>query len=341
MKVLTLEQPGKFSYGDQESPAKAEPEMAVVRVHRVGICGTDLHAFAGEQPFFNYPRILGHELAVEVVALGDGDSPLKVGDRCSVEPYVNCGACIACRRGKPNCCAHMQVIGVHSDGGMREFFSVPLRKLHPANNLTFDQIALVETLAIGAHAAARASIEPGENILVIGAGPIGLSVMQFAKAVGRVIAMDIDSKRLAFCREKMGVAETLQVDRESSTPAIDRLRALTGGNMPTVVIDATGNQASMNGALQFLAPGGKLVFVGLCQGQISFSDPEFHRRETTLLASRNALSADFRNIIQAIENKQVDTGMWITHRVRFSDAADAFPGWTNSQSGVLKAIIEM
>lgn len=341
MKILTLEEPGKFSYGDAEEPTRAESEMAVVRVHRVGICGTDFHAFAGKQPFFTYPRILGHELAVEVVGLGEGQSPLKVGDKCSVEPYVNCGTCIACRRGKPNCCARMQVIGVHRDGGMREFFSVPLRKLHPANGLSLDQIALVETLAIGAHAVARASIEAGENVLVIGAGPIGLSVMQFAKVTGRVIAMDIDARRLSFCREKMGIAKTIQIDQERANTAIASVQSLTNGDMPTVVIDATGNAASMKGALQFLAPGGRLVFVGLCQGQISFDDPEFHRREAMLLGSRNALAGDFKNIIQAIENKQVDTGMWITHRAKFSEAADAFPDWAASQSGVLNGIIDL
>jgi 2-desacetyl-2-hydroxyethyl bacteriochlorophyllide A dehydrogenase len=341
MKVLTLTTPGKFDLGESAAPTKAEPGMAIVRVHRVGICGTDLHAFGGKQPFFTYPRILGHELAVEIVELGDRESPLKVGDRCSVEPYVNCGTCIACRRGKPNCCAKMSVIGVHQDGGMREYFAVPLRKLHPANALNVDQIALVETLAIGAHAVARAGIEAEENVLVIGAGPIGLSVMQFARATGRVMAMDVDARRLAFCREKVGIADTIQLDRENPATMVESLKALTHGDMPTVVIDATGNPGSMSGALRFLANGGRLVFVGLCQADISFNDPEFHRRETTLMGSRNALPADFRNIIRAIENKQLDTGMWITHRTSLQNAAEAFLEWTTPASGVLKAMIEM
>ncbi len=292
MKTLILQTPGTFSYGEAPRP-RAEPGFALVRVHRVGICGTDLHAFAGRQPFFTYPRILGHELAVEIVELGEGETSLKPGDQCSVEPYVNCGNCIACRRGKPNCCARMSVIGVHQDGGMREFLAVPLRKLHPAPGLSLDQTALVETLAIGAHAVARAGIEKGENVLVIGAGPIGLSVIQFAKANGNIMVMDVDAARLAFCRDKIGIGETILADRENPERAFERVRELTKGDMPTVVIDATGNPASMSGALRFLAPGGRLVFVGLCQNDISFSDPEFHRRETTLLASRNAALGGF------------------------------------------------
>jgi 2-desacetyl-2-hydroxyethyl bacteriochlorophyllide A dehydrogenase len=341
MKILTLDKPGEFAYSEGPTPAGPGADEALVRVRRIGVCGTDLHAFTGKQPFFTYPRILGHELAVEIVALASPSASLKVGDVCSVEPYINCGSCIACTRGKPNCCARMRVIGVHIDGGMREFFSVPVRKLHPANALQPDQIALVETLAIGAHAVSRARITKGEDILVIGAGPIGLSVIQFAQAAGRVIAMDIDAGRLAFCKNKACVADTIQIQPDNPTAAVEQLQALTSGNMPTVVFDATGNPASMNGALRYLAPGGTLVFVGLFQGDLSFSDPEFHKRETTLLASRNALAEDFTRIIRDIEQGRIDTSVWITHRAAFADVAANFASWTKPQTGVLKAMIEL
>lgn len=341
MKTLTLHEPGKFVWHDSPPPKKPGPEDAVVRVHRVGICGTDMHAFTGKQPFFTYPRILGHELGVEIVEIGPNDKGLKPGDKCSVEPYVNCRQCIACRRGKPNCCARMQVIGVHTDGGMRESFSLPWRKLHVANALAYEQIALVETLAIGAHAVARAGVESDDNVLVLGAGPIGLSVIEFARAAGRVIVADINASRLAFCREKMEVADLVDLGAAGGTEAVERIKALTNGDMPTVVIDATGNAASMNGALRFLAPGGRLVYVGLFQGEFALSDPEFHRRETTLLGSRNALPADFERIIKMIENRQIDTAPWITHRCRFADVAREFPTWLTPESRVLKAMIEI
>jgi threonine dehydrogenase-like Zn-dependent dehydrogenase len=230
----------------------------------------------------------------------------------------------------------MRVIGVHTDGGMRECFHVPLRKLHPAGELSFEQIALVETLAIGAHAVERADVTREDNVLVIGAGPIGLSVIQFAAPLARTLVMDVSPTRLAFCREKMGVQHTL----DARNSPIEAIRELTGGDMATVVIDATGNAASMNSALAYLAHGGRLVYVGLFQGEFSLSDPEFHRRETTLLGSRNALPRNFSQIIRMMEARQLDTSPWITHRAPASELPSVFPAWTRPESGVLKAIIE-
>ncbi|HVT80191.1 MAG TPA: zinc-binding alcohol dehydrogenase family protein [Phycisphaerae bacterium] len=341
MNTITLQKPGELAFSQASEPGKPGAEEALVRVHRVGVCGTDYHAFAGKQPYFSYPRILGHELGVEVLALDETlGNPQRVciGDRCSVEPYVNCQQCIACRRGRPNCCTNMRVIGVHTDGGMRGAFILPLRKLHPANALSYDQIALVETLGIGAHAVERAQVQAEDTVLVIGAGPIGLSVIQFAAVKARTIVMDVAESRLAFCREKLGIAETIHV-ADGTAPA-ERLKALTQGDNATVVIDATGNAKSMCGALQYLAHGGRLVYVGLFPGEFSLSDPEFHKRETTLLGSRNALPEDFSRIIRMIEAKQIDTGPWITHRAKAEDLVEAFPTWTQPATGVLKAIIE-
>jgi 2-desacetyl-2-hydroxyethyl bacteriochlorophyllide A dehydrogenase len=337
MKTISLQEPGRFTLGDTPRPAAPGPSEALVRVHRVGVCGTDTHAFAGKQPFFTYPRILGHELGVEVLAVAAGITNVQPGDRCSVEPYINCEQCIACRRGRGNCCTHMKVLGVHIDGGMREAFTLPARKLHLANNLSYEQIALVETLAIGAHAVDRAKIEQNENILIIGAGPIGLSVIQFAAAAGaRVIVMDVSDARLAFCREKLAIADTVNANDNP----LEKIRDLTHGDMPTAVLDATGNAASMMNALQYLAHGGRLVYVGLFQGDFSLNDPEFHRRETTLLATRNALPADFSRIIRMMEQSKISTDPWITHRATADALVDTFPSWVAPNSGVLKAIIE-
>ncbi len=341
MNTVTLLEPGKLTFGQTASPGAPGAGEALVRVHRVGVCGTDYHAFAGKQPFFSYPRILGHELGVEVLAVDasqGNQQSVKPGDKCSVEPYVNCQVCIACRRGKPNCCTNMRVIGVHLDGGMRESFVVPLRKLHPANALSYEQIALVETLGIGAHAVERAQVQGDEDVLVIGAGPIGLSVIQFAAAKARTMVMDVSEPRLAFCREKLGVKDV--VDARDAANPLEAVRRLTRGDMPTVVIDATGNAASMCGALKYLAHGGRLVYVGLFPGDFTLNDPEFHKRETTLLGSRNSLPADFTRIIGMIEAGQIDTAPWITHRTSASKLVETFPSWTAPDSGVLKAIIE-
>ncbi len=337
MKTIILDEPGRFSRADTSAPTPPAPDEALVRVHRVGICGTDLHAFRGRQPFFSYPRILGHELGVEVVEVGANAAGIRVGDRCAVEPYLNCGACVACRRGKTNCCVNLQVLGVHTDGGMRETIVVPAAKLHRSAALSWEQLALVETLGIGAHAVQRAAPELGEFALVIGAGPIGLSVMQFALlAEARVIALDVNPDRLRFCRKRLGVAHTLIAGDTTG----DELKAITGGDLPTLVFDATGSAASMMQSFAYVANGGKLVFVGLVQAEITFADPEFHRRELTLLSSRNSTGAEFRRIVGLMEQGRVDTTPWVTHRASCETMIDAFSGWLDPTSGVIKAMVE-
>jgi len=335
MLTIVLENPGHFAAVDVPEPAPSGD--ALVRVHRIGVCGTDLHAFAGKQPFFTYPRVLGHELGVEVIDPGDAPGGLKAGDRCAVEPYLNCGRCIACRRGKPNCCTSLQVLGVHTDGGMRPRLRVPARKLHPSAKLDYGQLALVETLGIGAHAVERAQPVAGEFLLVIGAGPIGLSVIQFAQARGvKLAVMDVSETRLGFCRA-LGVPHTLK----PGPGAVEKLKQLGGGDLPTCVIDATGNPQSMQGCFDLPAHGGRIVFVGLFQGEVTFNDPNFHRRELTLLASRNALPGTFRELIRLVESGAIDTRPWITHRFKLADTPVVFPRDIAGNAAVLKAMVEV
>jgi 2-desacetyl-2-hydroxyethyl bacteriochlorophyllide A dehydrogenase len=337
MLQITLDQPGKFSASEASEP-KPAPGEALVRVHRIGVCGTDLHAFAGKQPFFNYPRVLGHELGVEVIDPGSEPNGLKVSDRCSVEPYINCTRCIACRRGKSNCCTDLKVMGVHIDGGMQPLITLPARKLHRSPKLDYEQLALIETLGIGAHAVERAEAKKEDFILVIGAGPIGLSVIQFALITGATLAvMDVSESRLAFCREQLGVKHTVVAGADSTA----QLKAIGSGDLPTLVIDATGNPKSMAGTFDLTAHGGRIVFVGLFQGELAFNDPNFHRRELTICASRNALPETFRDIISLVEAGRVDTRPWITHRFKLADTPEIFPRDIAGNAAVLKAMIEV
>ncbi len=341
MNALVLEQPGHLVATEIPPPAAPGPGEALVRVHCIGVCGTDIHAHAGRQPFFTYPRILGHELGVEVLAVGAGVANVRPGERCAVEPYLDCGHCIACRRGRGNCCRELKVMGVHVDGGMRGQLVIPAAKLHPSAALAYEQLALVEPLGIGAHAVQRAALEPGETVAVLGAGPIGLSVIQFARAAGaRVLVVDVNQARLAFCRERLELAANDCLDARAGEPAA-LLAERTGGDMPTAVFDATGNPRSMAGAFLYPAHGGRLVFVGLFPGELTFSDPEFHRRELSVLGSRNSLPGDFRRIIGLVEAGRVDTAPWITHRALFRDVPALFPSWTRPETGVLKAMIEV
>ena len=271
--------------------------------------------------------------------MGGQAEGIRVGQYCAVEPYLNCGTCIACRRGKPNCCVKLAVLGVHTDGGIRRTLVVPSRKLHPSKNLTLDQLALVETLAIGCHAVDRAGLEKGEFVLVIGAGPIGLGVMQFAIEAGaQVIVLDINAQRLEFCRSRLSVPYTIDAARRNASEA---LAGITAGDLPTAIFDATGNGRSMASAFEYPANGGRLIFVGLFQGEVTFNDPNFHRRELTILASRNARPDDFSRIISLIEAKRIDTSPWITHRAPLSDVVTEFPLWTKAETGVIKAMIEV
>lgn len=338
MKAISLVSPGVFSHVEADPPPPPGPGEALVRTRRMGVCGTDIHAYSGTQPLFSYPRILGHELGVEVLAVGEGVTHVKAGDRCAVEPYMNCGVCAACRKGSGNCCVDLKVIGVMADGGLRERFTVRADKLHPSSKLTYDALALVETLAIGRHAVNRAAPAPGETVLIVGAGPIGLAALIFAKIAGaRTLVLDIDPGRLRFCRDAVGADALL----EPGDDPVARLRAANGGESPDVVVDATGNAASMSAAFGYTAPTGRLVYVGLTRQPVTLHQPVFHRTEGTLLCSRNALPEDFRSIIRLMEDGRVDIAPWITHRTTFGRFTDDFPAFTRPGSGVVKAVVEL
>ncbi len=328
---------GRFERVELPEPVAGDGE-AIVSVKRVGICGTDLHAFMGNQPFFDYPRVLGHELAGIVEQVGDNEAGLNAGDRVGVIPYLHCGHCVACRRGKTNCCVSMKVLGVHTDGGMRERIAVPVSHLVRANELTLDQAAVLEPLSIGAHAVRRSGLRAGETALVIGGGPIGLGVMTFARHAGaKVIAMDVNEERLAFCRSWARVDATVNALGDASA----ELEALTGGELPTVVFDATGNAKSMTAAFGLTAHGGALVYVGLVKTDIAFHDPLFHSRELTLMGSRNATREDFDLVYSAVKGGAVDVGRYVTHRAPFGDMIDSFGSWLNPANGVIKALVEL
>jgi 2-desacetyl-2-hydroxyethyl bacteriochlorophyllide A dehydrogenase len=337
MKVLVCEKPGLFDYAERDMPEVKE-SRAILKVKRIGICGTDLHAFEGTQPYFVYPRVLGHELGCEIVQV-DAASGFAVGEKVTIIPYFNCGECIACRNGLPNCCASINVFGVHIDGGMMEYISVPVSALLQGGNMSFDELALVEPLAIGAHSIRRAGVRDGEFVLVVGAGPIGLGIAEFAKiAGGNVIMMDVNDRRLDFCKEKLNVAYTINPLKDD---VLLKLKEITSGDMPTVVIDASGNLKAMLNAFQYLAHGGRFVLVGLQKEELSFSHPEFHKREATLMSSRNATKEDFAHVISSMEKGWVKPENYITHRVSFDEVKDNFESWLRPETGVIKAMVEL
>ena len=337
MRRIVLLEPTQLQMQSAEPPVPG-PGEALVRVRRIGICGTDLHAFQGRQPFFSYPRVLGHEISAEVVTVGENPDGLKPGEACVVSPYLYCGQCGACRQGKTNCCVRLKVLGVHVDGAMQDLLTVPTHCLVRAEGLTLDQMAMVENQSIGAHAVRRAQVRPGETALVIGAGPIGFGVAQFARLAGaELLVADLSPTRLEMALKWLAPRQAL-----AAGPTLEaQLAELTDGDLPSLVFDCTGSPASMMQSFRYVGHGGRLVLVGLAQAEITFHDPEFHRRETTLLASRNATRADLEHVIAAMAASQVVTEPLTTARVAFDGLIPAFPNWLKPEAGVLKALVEL
>lgn len=337
MQTLLLNEPGLLRIRNDSEPAPPKAGEALVKLRASGVCGTDLHAFRGTHPFFRYPCVPGHELAVEILEAGANDRNLRAGDLCAVDPYFECGHCRPCRAGKTNCCERLRLFGIHFDGGWRERFVYPLEKLHPGAGASPEDLALVEPLTVGAHAVNRARIESGESVLLIGAGPIGLAVLAALRpSAGTIAVMDLQPERLAFCRSWIGIRHILS----PNTPNLeDAIRDVFDGALPSVVFDATGHAGSMERAFDLVAPAGRLIFVGLVPGKITFSDPDFHRKELTLLASRNGTAKEFRDIISKIETGVIDPASWITHRCRLEELPDEISGWASGNPAPIKAAV--
>lgn len=337
MNSLVCIKPERIEYENQPQP-RFQAGGVVVKIRRIGICGTDLHAFEGTQPYFEYPRILGHELSGEVAESAPG-SAFKMGDAVTIMPYFYCGQCYACKQGKTNCCVNLQVAGVHVDGGMREYFEVPESSLLPGRGLSHDELALTEPLAIGAHGVSRARIVPGDHVLVIGAGPIGIALTMFLKVAGaRVIVVDVNNFRLNFCKEQLNADHIINAQQDD---VMEQLREITSGNMAPVVVDATGNVAAINNAFRYMSHGGQYVLVGLQKEDIVFSHPEFHKREGTLMSSRNATKKDFEYVMESVLSKKITPLNMITHRVAFGEVKQEISSWLNPANHVIKAMVEI
>lgn len=330
MNSVTLEEPGRFTHSGTAQPDAPGPGEVLVRVLMVGVCGTDLHAFEGTQPFFTYPRILGHELAVEVIQTGDGVEGFSPGDRCAVNPYMTCGVCAACSRGRSNCCAKMCVIGVHTDGGMRERILLPAKQMYKCENLPSVQIPLVETLGVGIHAVGRSGAMAGDRAIVVGAGPIGLSVIEFLRLAGAEIGVvEKMPERLEFAARHHGLTRYYPSQEEARQEQPSML-----------VFDCTGDRGSMEQSIQLLEQGGKLIFVGLINDHVSLFDPDLHRREATILASRNSTPSEHHRVLELMESGRVNVTAWPTECAPRSKMQERFPAWLHREAGIVKAVVD-
>jgi 2-desacetyl-2-hydroxyethyl bacteriochlorophyllide A dehydrogenase len=336
MQAIVCREPGELALEERPEPVRGEAE-ALIGVRRVGLCGTDFHIYEGAHPYLEYPRVIGHEFSGEVLE-APAKSGLKQGQAVVINPYLSCGTCVACRNGKPNCCVRIAVLGVHRDGGCCERLSVPLSNIYPAANLTLDQAASTEFLAIGAHAVARAALKSGARVLVIGAGPIGLGVALFAGIAGAdVTILDRDNARAVFAEENDIARRAIVVGADTES----LIAELTKGEGFDFVFDATGSRVSIEASFRYVGHGGTLVLVSVVGENITFSDPEFHKREMTIMGSRNATRSDFERVMSAIETNRVPLAKLITHRTSLSGTILDLPRWSTEKVGLVKALVEI
>lgn len=334
MKAVVCRSPGDLVLEERPEPGSPPRGWALLGVSHVGICGTDYHIFEGKHPFLAYPRIMGHEISGTVLEVGEGVS-LPAGETVIVNPYLSCGTCIACRQGKPNCCVNIQVLGVHRDGAMCERILVPAGNLYPADGLSLQQAAAVEFLAIGAHAVRRSLAGPGSRTLVIGAGPIGVGTAIFARVAGhQVTLLDMSPERLDFAQKQLGLETVVGGERVG-----ERLREMTGGDGFDAVFDATGSSRSIHAAFAYVAHGGALVMVSVVKDDITFSDPEFHKREMMLIGSRNATRQDFEKVASSIRDGLVPLDRLMTHQTSLRDTPGDLARWASEKSGLIKAVV--
>ncbi|OZN50076.1 zinc-binding alcohol dehydrogenase family protein [Gallibacterium anatis] len=332
MKALVCNKPFEFSYKQLSTPTIKEDQV-LLKVAAVGICGTDIHAFGGNQPFFSYPRILGHEASGIIADIGSKVSQWKVGQRVALIPYVSCGECDACRSGRTNCCEKISVIGVHEDGAFSEYLAAPARNILAIDDQVDDiTAALIEPFAISAHAVRRAEIKAGNDVLIVGAGPIGLGAAAIAAADGANVAIaDTSAER----REHIKT----QLKLPAFNPIDEKVENFFNGKLPLIVIDATGNQKAMNNDVNLIRHGGRIVFVGLFKGDFSIHDPDFHKKETTLLGSRNATPEDFEKVQSLMAQGKLSAAMMLTHTFKFDQLAEVFEEQVVNNKDLIKSVV--
>lgn len=312
-------------------PQTAPEGWALVDIEAVGLCGTDYHIFQGEHPYLNYPRVIGHELSGRIA---DGTETWEKGALAVVNPYVSCGKCHACRRGKPNCCMQIEVFGVHRDGGFCHRVAVPESNLYPAGSLTPIEAAMVEFLAIGAHAVYRSEIAAGDRVLVVGIGPIGLGTALFARLRGAdVHVLDASPERLQTAASAFGLTKGHEVGAD-----------ILGNGLQDgfdAVFDATGNATAMQAGFPLVAHGGSYVLVSVVKDEITFDDAAFHKREMRVIGSRNALKSDFETVMEALRTKKIDSDALCSQVLGLDEIEARFPELAADRSNLIKAIVRI
>ncbi|WP_394581323.1 zinc-binding alcohol dehydrogenase family protein [Cytobacillus firmus] len=336
MKAVQIPSAMEMEIIDIETPVISDPDEVLVKVKRVGICGSDMHIYHGTNPLATYPRIVGHEVAGEVVDVGSNVSGIKPGDHVVVEPIRYCGECYACRKGRQNVCQSLSVFGVHEDGGLREFFVLPEKQLHVVeSSLEWDEIVLAEPYTIGAQAVWRGAVEPGDTVFIQGSGPIGICILKMAKLQGaRVIISDLKQERLAFAKEN-GADEIINASEESVEV---RVLELTDGEGPNVVIDAVCLPSTFELGVNLVSPAGTVVVLGFDERPSSIPQLPITKKEVTIVGSRLQTN-QFEKVVSLLNAEKLQSNSFITHHFPISEVKEAFQYVENNPDQVRKAVI--
>jgi len=331
MRAISCVAPHELALIDIPRP-ELKPGWVRVAIRHIGICGTDYHIFEGNFPYFEYPRVIGHELSGTVIDPNGAD--LAPGQPVVINPYLNCGHCPACLEGKTNCCETLKVIGVHAPGGMAEEIVMPAGNLYPAGDLSLRDAAMVEFLAIGAHAVRRTTeLKPGSRALVVGSGPIGLGVAYFARIAGAdVTVIDAAPDKIEATRA-LGFRTVSPAETEGAEFAAVRQTGFDA------VFDSTGSIKAMNASIFHTRNGAAYTLVGVIKGDLLFPDSEVHRRELTIRGSRNATRQDFEHVMASMRAGKIPTDRLATHSTSMDDVPRNMPGWAHDRTGLIKAIV--
>ncbi len=337
MKVVRLPEPGAVEIAKLEKPVPAKGE-ALLKIKFGGLCGSDLGSYRGTFLYANYPLIPGHEFSAEIVEIGENDKGLKPGMLVTANPYMNCGKCYSCKRGFVNCCEHNETLGAQRDGAFREYFTMPIERLHYGKSLNAQQLALIEPFCISYHAVKRANVKEGDRVLVVGAGTIGHFAAKAAKLKGAEVYIADVSKMKLDLASPIGLAGTILNTNEDEFKAeVDRV---TEGNGFDVCIEAVGLPSTFQNCIDAAAFRGRIAVVGVGKKSLDFFYTIIQKKELDIFGSRNALNEDFSELIDAVDSNAVSLDGVVSAVFNYEDAADAFETFSTKGGELLKVMLE-
>ena len=336
MKAIVIEKPFEISVREIPMPEAKEGE-ALLQVLYCGICGADTASFTGNQPFTTYPRIPGHEFSARIVSVPANDKGLKAGDIVTCNPYFNCGSCYACRKGLVNACTDNRTMGVQRDGAFCEYITMPVERVIPGQGLSARQLALIEPFSISQHALSRARVNPGDRLLITGAGPIGLFALLAAKAKGAAVTVsDVLDGRL----EKAKIFGADHVLNASAPDFAERVQEITGGTGFDVCVEACGRPETFLDCIEYACHGANIILIGNGKKETTFVHSILLKKELNVFGSRNAYTRDFESLIQLAAEGKVNPEGMVSAEYRFTDAAAAFEALTHNDGSLEKVLLK-